>query len=1763
MSALLKAVTHYGGEGVHQAWRPFAYANQKDTAAAQYTLGALLHQRMQQLEASGVPISDRDKALVATYQSGGPAAMWRQGIQGHPIVQFGMETAFSPSTLLSMGAAAAPETIGAKALIETPLAGERAAPSILRGARPILRGPLAGPAIEPFARGAVTALNLPRQLARASNAERLGMLARGGDRFMALPFEVILSALRQSREGSLLRKLPAFEHLFSMDGPTMAKLAARNIGNRIMEAEMGGVSLERALGLADQEELPGFSGPAPTGPPGAPPTGNNPGAVAQTLLPGVTPNPAGQVRVGGNFEHAPERAPLDPAAVVRQPGFAGGRGDIVGDVPPAPMESGPIVPPNPLVRQPGLGDTPGEVVGVDTPMPDRGPNVPSAAPVSQVDLAGTPHAAGVDQPFMPNGAQAEHDAAFFNAPGEAGGAEDELAALYSSLSTATPGSSEAEHIWAQISLLENASPQPGGALDPMEQLRAQLITATSDAERERIFSEMDRVEGRPVRGTNSRKTHGWGRAEKDVPEAPARPSSVADEAMPWETQTAEDLPMREGVQKSDTPPAPAEYAQYAQSDEAMPWETQTAADLPMRGDAAPEGAPPAGASVEDPEAAALRAAESFINRSSRKDLATYRKVLRDGKATGRYSDRSGHLLSAEDYQRVLDAGTTVDALAKQLGKADIAANGGLVESGIYTTNKRREWTVGGAEVGGPRPIKVQEQTPGGNTFRVIRESFGPRGETVTESLGHGLDLKAAQQLARDEMSKDLAGFAAATMPAPAPESPATAPEPTNGVADLPDAPTPAEPTQAPPAATSEARGLHQRDEILSNIESQIEFARTTDPDTGRKGGYGRINHMLNQAGIPDSDIPTYLVRLFGNVKEGSTDWIGTGDWGYGLVKDAEKARNTGLARGVGKDEIEKLEAAVDAARKTYARTVLANQSDERLHDLLEYAYSRAHHTPPAGRVLIGEDHPLIDGFKALDHPDDIKLRVQAANHVGQFKSTVGGGSDAPPDALFQKIPGEDQPIQHHEIDLPDRTIEGLRAYKTQLTEALEQYKPAKRSVDSALREAMRQFPDLGDLMDGTADEALAKISGRVPDAVYEPLAATIHQWQAIGIDLLRASKHQAIGVATMVKVAREMAPEIFEPRGKSAQFWRSTLPAMWKEQALLAPRFPGGNLLDVVSKSLMHGEVPMRRPTLAREGKLPSRIGMPTRLSSFFRDLGLPIPSEVTDTFRETLVGDDRAYVTKGKEGSSYRHLWEHYNPIAWVSEANLALNSSIEQSARTSIVESTMRRGLIDRGPETVSKLLARLAPEINPSTEEQIMRLFASRRYVVSGEEARVFLKNAGVRDRVNRDFVKHWRNMLSDLTDEGVAASNHIHFDYADRNNLDRFVSKVMPFHFWASRNLPFYMEHLAEKPALAVAWSRYNRIAEEERKRKHLPGRFSGFLSLGGNGIIGGLFGVPGMLAADPSQFLSVTGQVNPGQSYSKEGESGIGRGLDTLKQYTGLGPGPLADFALNATGAYGKSPMDPNLLRLGPLIDAGAHKLGVPSPNWLASTVPAEGAAAIRGTLRRWDTRSLSGSQYRDRLIRQRIAELSVEEGRGPNDAKYVMAMNDPHNPIWGKAAGQVERMLAAQNLLSSTVPVSTKFGTDTATAIQAARDAQPRLPEGLTPDQRKRIEAQQQAADPSGVAMAGAYDAVGAMGSSPALNELKKEMVLYEVMKKQADAAPTKAARAGIYDGFFTRFPLLRTYFDWSAAEKRRGANIPPGEGFERFLDSQRQTGAP
>lgn len=346
--------------------------------------------------------------------------------------------------------------------------------------------------------------------------------------------------------------------------------------------------------------------------------------------------------------------------------------------------------------------------------------------------------------------------------------------------------------------------------------------------------------------------------------------------------------------------------------------------------------------------------------------------------------------------------------------------------------------------------------------------------------------------------------------------------------------------------------------------------------------------------------------------------------------------------------------------------------------------------------------------------------------------------------------------------------------------------------------------------------------------------------------------------------------------------------------------------------------------------------------------------------------------------------------------------------------------------------------------------------------------------------------WDEQASLAHAAGVRRSNAIHFDYSDVNRLTAAArdTGVAPFITWQQKALPKFASLLLQNPRFLVAIDGLNNLTDADAEEAGLTSRYARLVKLGG---LGDFLAEQVLGRADGTMLGAPLKALFPYSDVGKEdalpaNANPLERVLAELRPL-GLSPGPVVGLPLMAVGATSELPVD--LYRTSPYLKALSTQLTgrEADPELLTKHL----IRAARGAVGAGVQPTVTGDFLRDRAIRQRIAEIAVEETGKPPAGPYAIAMDDPASQLWLRARAEVDRQRMGEVGLSATLPFRTKLLSDTEAQIRgireqtgvgpadsAARRAQPATPTELATAQaetlRKPLKAGETLADRVGTA---------------------------------------------------------------------------------------------
>lgn len=565
----------------------------------------------------------------------------------------------------------------------------------------------------------------------------------------------------------------------------------------------------------------------------------------------------------------------------------------------------------------------------------------------------------------------------------------------------------------------------------------------------------------------------------------------------------------------------------------------------------------------------------------------------------------------------------------------------------------------------------------------------------------------------------------------------------------------------------------------------------------------------------------------------------------------------------------------------------------------------------------------------------------------------------------------------------------------------------------------------------TLDERLKLVEGN------PTLTKIIKDWHKKGVDPLYAgSPETAAKQAVFTQLRKESGLQI------ERQSLGGLFKAAWGELALFSPKFLFGNLQGAWIQNALAGVMPnlnwkdyyqaykiarggledtTRADALAslKASQIGAKYGV-TPPQEILRGGGLGMMSNASRS-SSSAVGELVGRVTRN-QGLGRK--------IGTPFVVNRDLSQAIETVVRGSVwgqaLEDVMP-GMI-RDWEQEIRQAGKNIPGFEFSVEDGIN--------VPSGGLTTEALRQNFLDLGLSQGQAEHLTRGYANIQGKGQASAikemQRVQFSY-DRTNLDEWISKVVPFHYWYSRALRYYGEEAIRHPFLALNYMRATDGIDAAQNDPGLSARQKGFLRLMGTAM--GF-----TLLMNPDALFGVTKVFNLDTSYEPDGQTSLGGAVSWLKD-RGFGVYPWIDGTLNLMGLYGNT-FEPDLLgiRHKALVGAaanwvGAHtgfKPGAPyadamgqvryavssfvssfTPDWVSQPVPPRvGGSSQEASL--------------DTIIEAQV----VANNPGLSNGDLLTIMADPDSPQYKQAYQQAADAGIVQQLLNFIIPENFRMRSD-------------------------------------------------------------------------------------------------------------------------------------
>jgi hypothetical protein len=244
----------------------------------------------------------------------------------------------------------------------------------------------------------------------------------------------------------------------------------------------------------------------------------------------------------------------------------------------------------------------------------------------------------------------------------------------------------------------------------------------------------------------------------------------------------------------------------------------------------------------------------------------------------------------------------------------------------------------------------------------------------------------------------------------------------------------------------------------------------------------------------------------------------------------------------------------------------------------------------------------------------------------------------------------------------------------------------------------------------------------------------------------------------------------------------------------------------------------------------------------------------------------------------------------------------------------------------------------------------------------------------ERVGRD----WANIRNAAADNAKLRVNKALFSY-EFTNADEVIRRFIPFHYWSSRAVPFYVETAIRNPAFALA---YYHMAEGLSERAEAEGwpESLRFMAMIWSGPMGYMF------FADPAAnmgLLGVTEMLFP-NDFDDGQTSSVGRWLQTISGRGGVGVTPAMTWMMGYAGLLGEDTraLDPTGTWAARHLTGALMQLyaGTVGDQTLLGSPVSETLARGRAYTSKWFSKWLPGSRYIPTTDQDAYPKLQVRNG---------------------------------------------------------------------------------------------------------------------------------------------------------------------------------------
>ena len=324
---------------------------------------------------------------------------------------------------------------------------------------------------------------------------------------------------------------------------------------------------------------------------------------------------------------------------------------------------------------------------------------------------------------------------------------------------------------------------------------------------------------------------------------------------------------------------------------------------------------------------------------------------------------------------------------------------------------------------------------------------------------------------------------------------------------------------------------------------------------------------------------------------------------------------------------------------------------------------------------------------------------------------------------------------------------------------------------------------------------------------------------------------------------------------------------MYREKALLSVRYHVANALDMTVRSVLHGNNPLIASSVTKLLAEDGIRGLPAEVSANAQRGFGPVEESSYGVDATSGFFSGLKQAARAGDKTSLGKL----PVIGKIAGPAAAMNRYLSLAMDTAFRESSFYSGYVRfKHDQMLPRFTELLRQNLKPEDAKKFDSLLRDSEYRMPATEVQAQVTKLARASGSTREEAAalgaqmggYWQQGLDEATRYGVDFTNQVFYKFSDERQIEQLLHLKgwLPFHVWATRNIPHYAETLAQNPWLVRAYLEYRGLSDQQQKQLNLTGSFAGKLSIGDLPSL--LVGANNLAFINPTVAVSVFDQTQP-------------------------------------------------------------------------------------------------------------------------------------------------------------------------------------------------------------------------------------------------------------------------------------------------------------